>query len=133
MPILEKSKPSPATALCVREVRVGVHAERRDALARFYVETIGLAPWPAELQIPGGWGLGSPQAGLFLQFRHDPEVDPVRRRLTLIVDCLTTLEERLREEQWPYERVRGFGWTDQCLLVHDPTGHLVEVRQSQRL
>ena len=84
-------------------------------------------------QIPGGWGLGSPQAGLFLQFRHDPEVDPVRRRFTLLVDCLTALEERLQEEEWPYQRIHGFGWTDQYLLAHDPAGHLIEIRQSQPL
>jgi hypothetical protein len=133
MPILEKSKSQPAEVLCVREIRVGACAERRDALERFYVQTIGLEPWPEEFQIPGGWGLGSPQAGLLLQFRHDPAVDPVRRRFTLMVDGLAALEERLQEEEWPYERVRGFGWTDQYLLVHDPTGHLIEVRQSQPL
>ena len=133
MPILEKSKSQPATALCVREVCVGVPPEQLDALERFYVNTIGLVPWPSELQIPGGWGLGSPQAGLFLQFRHDPEVDPVRRRCTLMVDCLAALEERLQEEEWSYERVRGFGWTDQYLLIHDPVGHLIEIRQSQPL
>lgn len=133
MPILEKSKPQPATALCVREIRVGVPSEHLDALERFYVETIGLVPWPDEFQIPGGWGLGSPQAGLLLQFRHDPEVDPVRRRFTVTVERLALLEERLQEAQWPYERVRGFGWTDQYLLIHDPVGHLIEVRQSQPL
>lgn len=133
MPILEKGKPQPATASCVREVRVGVHAERLDALRRFYVDLIGLPPWPDKHQIPGGWGLGSPQAGLFLQYRHDPEVDPVRRRLTLLVDCLATLEKRLQKQEWPCQRVHGFGWTDQSLLVHDPVGHLVEIRQSQPL
>jgi hypothetical protein len=132
MPILEKSKPQPAAVSCVHEIRVGVRPEQRDALERFYLETIGLVPWPNQLQFPGGWGLGSPQAGLLLQFRHDPEVDPVRRRFTLMVDCLATVEERLRQEEWPYERLRGFGWSDRCLLVHDPVGHLVEVRQSQQ-
>ena len=133
MPILEKSQPQLATALCVREVRVGVLPERLDALQRFYVDLIGLPPWPEELQIPGGWGLGNRQTGLFLQFRHDPEVDPVRRRFTLLVDYLAALEERLQEEEWPYQRVHGFGWTDQYLLIHDPVGHLIEIRQSQPL
>ncbi len=133
MPILEKSKPPPATALCVREVRVGAIFERLDALQRFYADLIGLPPWPETLQIPGGWGLGNPQTGLLLQFRHDPEVDLVRRRCTLLVGCLAALEERLQEEQWPYQRIRGFGWTDQFLLTHDPVGHLIEIRQSQPL
>jgi hypothetical protein len=133
MPILERSKPQPTNALCVREICVGVRPEQRHDLERFYVNTIGLVPWPSDHQIPGGWGLGSPQAGLLLQYRHDPEVDSARRRLTLMVDGLAALEERLREQQWPYERVRGFGWTDQYLLVRDPTGHLIELRQSQAI
>jgi len=133
MPILEKSKPQPAAPLCVREIRVGVPRERVDQLEQFYVGIVGLVPWPEELQIPGCWGLGRPQAGLFLEFRHDPEIDPVRRRFTVTVECLAELEERLQQEQWSYERVRGFGWTDQYLLLHDPAGHLIEIRQSQPL
>ena len=133
MPILEKGKSPPSLVQCVREVRVGVPLERLDALQRFYTVTLGLDPWPAERQIPGGWGVGDPQCGLFLEFRHDPQVDPVRRRFTLLVGSLSVLEARLAEQQWPCERIRGFGFYDQYLLLHDPAGHLVEVRQTQAL
>lgn len=133
MPILVKGESRPAEVLCVREVRVGIPRELLGQLQQFYTRVLGLVPWPARLQIPGGWGAGNPQCGLHLQFRHDPEVDPVRRRFTLTVDDLAALEERLIDRQWPYERVRGFGFCDQYLLLHDPAGHLIEVRQTQPL
>ena len=133
MPILTRNKPRPAQAQCVREVRVEIPLERLGEIKVFYTLTLGLLPWPEEHQIPGGWGVGDPQCGLYLQFRHDPEVDPLRRRMTLSVDALKTLEEQLIEQDWGYRRVRGFGWTDEYLLLHDPVGHLIEVRQSQPL
>jgi hypothetical protein len=68
-----------------------------------------------------------------LEFRHDPAVDRLRRRFTLSVDGLAALEERLAEHEWPYDRVRGFGWSDKCILLHDPAGHLIEVRESRPL
>ncbi len=131
MPILVKGKSPPTVVLCVREIRVGIPRERLGQLERFYTAILGLIPWPKRCQIPGGWGLGNPQTGLLLQFRHDPVIDPLRRRFTLMVDGLAMFEQRLRDEQWPYQRVHGFGWTDQYLLLHDPAGHLIEVRQSQ--
>jgi len=119
--------------LCVREVRVGVPLELLDQAQRFYTLVLRLVPWPAQLQTPGGWGLGDPQCGLYLEFRHDPEVDPMRRRFTLLVDSLAALDARLMRRLWPYERVRGFGWSDQYILLQDPAGHLIEIRQAQPL
>ena len=133
MPILEKGKSAPASVHCVREVCAGIPRELLSELQLFYTETLGLTPWPGNAQIPGGWGVGNPQCGLYLQFRHDPAVDPVRRRFTLTVARLATLEARLLEREWPYRRVRGFGWSDQTVLLRDPAGHLIEVRQSSPL
>lgn len=130
MPILVKGKLPPTAVSCVREVRVGVPLERMPEVEHFYIATLGLETWPAEHQIPGGWGLGNPQCGLYLEHRHDPEVNPVRRRFTLTAPSLAIVEERLAASEWPYERVRGFGICERYLLVHDPAGHLIEVRQS---
>jgi catechol 2,3-dioxygenase-like lactoylglutathione lyase family enzyme len=130
MPILTRAKPRPATVLCVREVRAGIPSEVLEEIRRFYTSVLGLEPWPPESQFPGGWGVGNPHCGLYLQFQHDPVVHPVRRRFTLTVDALAALEERLSQLEWPHERIRGFGWSDQYLLLHDPAGHLIEVRQS---
>lgn len=133
MPILERGKPRPTAVECIREVRVGVPRELIDDLLRFYYEILDLPPWPARAQIPGGLGLGDPLAGLYLQFRHDPEIDPVRRRFTLVADSLSELEKRLQTVRHPYQRYRGFGWTDQFILLSDPAGHLIEIRQSLML
>lgn len=118
---------------CVAEVRMPVPYERREALTRFYAELLGLVSWPAPEQIPGGLGFGDPRCGLYLQYRHDPIVDPMRRRLTLIVTSLDALVERLEESEWPFQRFRGLSFTDQWILVNDPAGHLIELRQSQNL
>ena len=133
MPILERGNPQPAAVECVREVRVGVPRERVNNLVVFYTELLGLLLWPARWQIPGGVGLGSPIAGLYLQFRHDPVVDPVRRRFTLVVESLDELEKRLLELEYRYRRYQGFGWTDQYMLLHDPVGHLIEIRQTKTI
>jgi hypothetical protein len=133
MPILVKGEARPAEVLCVRGVRVGIPGELLDEVQRFYALALGLKAWPEESQIPGGWGVGNPQCGLYLEFRHDPETDPMRRRFTLMVGSLAALEERLLRREWPYGRVRGFGWSDQCILLQDPVGHLIEVRQTHPL
>ncbi|MGD8451714.1 MAG: hypothetical protein PVJ57_07840 [Phycisphaerae bacterium] len=118
---------------CVTEVRVPVPHEQREALTHFYAELLSLAPWPAAEQIPGGIGFGDPRCGLYLQYRHDPVIDPMRRRLTLTVTSLDTAARRLEEREWPFARYRGFSFTDQWILVNDPAGHLIELRQLQNL
>jgi hypothetical protein len=133
MPILVKGEARAGEILCVREVRVGIPRERLDEVQRFYTLALGLKAWPDELQIPGGWGVGSPQCGLYLEFRHDPEIDPMRRRFTLMVGSLAALEQRLLRREWPYERAHGFGWSDRYIVFQDPVGHLVEARQTQPL
>ena len=133
MPILMRNRFGPAAIHCVREARVGIPIERRVEISVFYRGTLGLRPWPQDQQIPGGWGAGDLRRGVYFQYRHDPHVDPMRRRLVLIVHELDAVEERLRERDWPYARRRGLCYTDQCILVNDPVGHRLELRQLQPL
>lgn len=123
----------PPELQCVREVRVGMSAERRADALRFYVDLLGLPPWPAEHQMPGGWGGGEPARGLLLQQRHDAPVDPVRRRLLVYVSSLERLEASLLEADWPYQRSHGLISGDDCIHVADPVGHRIEVRQIRDL
>ena len=118
---------------CIHEVRLQIPSERVDEVVRFYGELMDLAPWPSDLQIPGGLGLGDPQCGLYLQYRHDPRVEPMRRRFTLVVPSLDELEKRLSEQPWPFARYRGLGLTDEWIFVTDPIGHLIELRQLRSL
>jgi len=124
---------TPPDVHCIHEVRVEVPHEQCDALEQFYTGLLGLPPWPPTFQVPGGRGFGDPRAGLYLQYRHDPHVDPCRRRFTLVVLSLQELRKRLDERPWRYEWFRGLGYTDQWLLLSDPVGHVIEIRQSQTL
>ncbi|MBU0637470.1 MAG: hypothetical protein KKB50_01290 [Planctomycetes bacterium] len=133
MPILVKSEQPPAAVECVREVRVGIPFERRREVWDFYARVLRLRPWSPRHQIPGGWGAGDPRRGIYFQYQHDPHVEPLRRRVVLTVASLSWVEQRLTEEGWPYLRQSGLGYSDQCILVSDPVGHRIELRQSQPL
>ena len=129
---LEAGQNAPPVVHCIREMRVDICHEHLAELQHFYAEVLGLPPWPNDAQIPGGWGVGHPQRGLYLQYRHDPRVDPLRRRFTLVVPSLGLFAEHLAEHDWPCMRHRGLSETDRWLLLADPIGHLIEVRESHR-
>ncbi len=131
VPILDRNQPPPASVHCVREVRVGIPRQRLDDVLRFYGTLLGLQPWPPERQIPCGYGVGNPHCGLFFEFRHDPQVDPIARRFTLIIPDMNRIEKRLQQQEWHYQKLHGIDLSNQCLLVHDPVGHLIELRESQ--
>jgi len=112
---------------------VGIPYERREDLRRFYLDVLGLRPWPAEAQIPGGWGVGDAWRGLYLQYRHDPGVEPMRKRFAIAVVDLDRFENRLRRYEWPYRRFHGLSLGEQFIWLRDPAGHAIEVRQSRPL
>jgi hypothetical protein len=128
MAILERRKAVPPEVHCIREVRVPISLERQAETTYFYSTLLGLPPWPRRYQIPGGVGFGNPRCGLYLQFRHDAEVDPMRRRFTLVTASLDEVQQRLEEEGWPSTRRRGLDVTDEWLLVTDPIGHIIIIR-----
>ncbi len=99
----------------------------------FYEEILGVPPWPLRWRLPGGFGAGDPQRGIFYEYRHDPTIDPMRRRATVVVPSLDEIAARLEEHEWPFERCRGLGAGDECLVVVDPAGHRLEVRESRLL
>lgn len=117
----------------MRELCIGVPFDRLGEVIGFYTEVLGLRPWPRARQIPGGWGAGDARRGVYFQFRHDPVVDPMRRRCVLSVTSLEELGQRLSECPWPFVRRRGLGPYDESILTNDPTGHRLEVRQFQPL
>lgn len=133
MAILSVRETERSVVQSIREVRVGVPAEQHSDVLTFYSEVLGLDAWPAERQVPGGTGVGPLRRGLLLQFRHDPPVDPLRRRLVLIVRSLDAVADRLRERAWPFARLRGLSATDEWIDLNDPTGHRLELRQMQPL
>jgi len=117
----------------IREVRVGIPLERLAELRSFYIELIGLLPWPPAAQVPGGLGLGHPRRGLYLEYRHDPHIDPMRRRCTLIVPSLRELIKRLDPRRHQFTHHHGLTGVDEWLLLTDPVGHILEIREAFRL
>jgi hypothetical protein len=122
-------RPNPAVTQCVREARLEIPVEQAERVCRFYLDLIGLAAGVARQHLPGGVLLGPSKKRLLLEFRHDPEVDPVRRRLTFCVVSLESLAARLLGQDWPFSRERGLGCGDERLLLRDPVGHRIEIRQ----
>lgn len=129
MPILDPNRDPLPTLQSIREVRLGFAPERRATIEYFYTQVLGFELWPAERQIPGGFGAGDVRRGILLQFRHDPPIEPMRRRCTLAVPSLDAVEARLKEHEQSYTRTRGFGLSDDALTLTDPTGHRLELRQ----
>ncbi len=115
----------------IREMQIDIHYERRQLHLEFYCELLGLKLWPANRQFCGGCGAGDLTRGVRLRYRHDPVIDPMRTRLALRVACLEQLAERLMQREWPFTRVRGFFVGDHHIRVADPSGNLLEVRETR--
>lgn len=122
-----------AEVRCVREVQLHAAVERIAQCRDFYADVFGLVPWPAAQQIPGGLGIGAARRGIYLQFRHDPAVDPKRVRCSLAVSDLDALARRLERLSIAFERSRGFYLCDDCLVLSDPTGHRLAVWRSRAI
>jgi hypothetical protein len=133
MPILVDRRDHAATVQAVREVRVDVPRERVDELRDFYLRVLGLPECPHRAQIPGGWRAGPARRGVYFVFSHDVRAEPMRRRLTIEAPDLDDLAERLAEEERPFRDERGWSRGERRILVVDPVGHLVEVRQCRPL
>jgi len=133
MPLLDAPETLAASICCIREMRIAVSIERLPRVRWFYEDLLGLPAWPAAAQMPGGWGVGPPRAGLHFQYRHDPEVDAHRRRCTLFVRSLELAERLLLERDWRYERRHDFGVGSGWLELLDPIGHRLELRPAQAI
>lgn len=117
----------------LREVRLPAPHERVAAAAEFYSDVLELERWPADRQLPGGLGLGDPRQGVFLQFRHAPRDDAMRPRCTLLVRDLDEVVRRLEDRGAVYERLHGLCVSDDCILVLDPAGNRVVIRQTRAI
>jgi len=133
MAILERDDSPPIGLVNITEVRIGVAPERLADVRAFYEDLLRLEPWPPADQFPGAWGLGPRRRGLLLLLAHDPAVDRVARRFSILVPDLAALEKRLADAGVAYERVTSLGPGEDVVSAHDPQGHRVEFRQSRRL
>lgn len=106
------------------EVPNGLDAE----ILRFYVEIGRLDPVFSE----GNSDLtGFRSAMLELRLRRveNPAIDPVRRRLTLLVPSIRQAIEKLDESGESWVPISGFSFTDRRIATYDPAGHRIELKQ----
>lgn len=133
MAILHPNDPAPIGPICVTEIRVGVAREKFAAMRAFYEEVLLFEPWPPQDQLPGAWGLGPRRGGILLLLQHDPRVDRVARRFSILVPDLPTLEKRFETAGIPFERTTSLGVGENVVAANDPQGYRLEFRQSRRL
>lgn len=133
MELPRRYRPVPAEVVAVREVRMPVGARHEQAVRDFYERFFLLEPRTRDRDTFGGWLTGKRRRGIFFLYQHDPEIDPNRPRLRLLVQSLPELMARLEEAEWPYRHWHAAGLTGDWLHVTDPAGHVIEVRQSTGL
>lgn len=101
---------------------------REDGLRRFYGEIIGLREIP-DGEASGGLAFMAHQRQVVVRFRPNAATSPMRRRLVVVVDSLEETGERLREIGVTWRRHFGMGVGDQRLIIIDPGGNRIELKQ----
>lgn len=98
----------------------------RDALRAFYGDLIGL-----ELiaDVDAALRFGSSRLELQIRFVEEPAVDPLAPRLVIGVAALDRLASELTERAIRFRRHRGLAWSDRRLILHDPAGYRIELKQ----
>jgi extradiol dioxygenase family protein len=101
------------------------------AIRAFYGELLGLKQLPDT----GDALLAFGRDRLAVRFVacERPRIVPSRRRLTVTVESLAAVQERLEESGTRFWTISGLSLSERSLLVLDPFDQIVEVRQSQRL
>jgi len=104
---------------------------------RFYADILGLQP-------DEGYEAGAAAVGrefcfwgqhhrLILRLVDNPRIDTVKRKALICVKSLLRIREVLDELRIEYVRSRSLGWAGERVLVRDPSGNLLELRQERLL
>jgi hypothetical protein len=114
--------------VAVENVEIEVPHGLDEEILRFYVEIGHLDSVFSEKD---GDLKGFRSASLELRLcRVDrPAIDPVRRRLTLLVPSVREAVEKLDEIGLTWVPISGFSFTDRRIATFDPAGHRVELKQ----
>ncbi len=125
---------SPPRVHAVDHLRVEVPTGGQAAVAAFYGDLLGLKRL-SDIEEAGGRTLvfGSDRLAIFFVACERPRVSPRRRRLTLTVDSLGEVHERLIAKKRRVWTLSGLSLSERSLLTVDPFDQIVEIRQSQRL
>lgn len=109
-----------------------------EATRSFYVEILGLqedkghegrAAAAGDLEFCF-WGQ---HHRLILRLMESPRIHTVKRKAVICVKSLGEVRQVLEELRITYVRSRGLGWAGERVLVRDPSGNLLELRQERLL
>ena len=103
-------------------------AHCREALRTFYGELIGLNELDTDSP-ESGLRFGTRRLDLSIRFVDSPDVDGLSSRLVIGVALLGRLESELHERSIEFRRRQGLSWTDRRLVLLDPAGHRIELKQ----
>jgi extradiol dioxygenase family protein len=113
----------------VDHVHLDVPSGCGESLRTFYGTLLGLPVLEIRLAEDELIAFGANRLQMRLIVRERPQVHAFRRRLTLEVDSLAAQAERFAAAGTRFRSYRGFRYTEQRLFVHDPAGHLLELKQ----
>ena len=118
----------------VDHLHVEVPLGREAAIAAFYGDLLGLKRL-ADLDQDGIRSIVFGNERLALRFVacERPRIVPRRRRMTLMLDSLDEVHERLIAQKRRVWTLSGLSLSERSLLTVDPFDQIIELRQSQRL
>ncbi|MCK6482722.1 MAG: VOC family protein [Phycisphaerae bacterium] len=120
---------APTLLHAIDHVHLDVPPGILDRMRAFYADLLGLPLIDGHDAGVPTLCFGGTRASLRLVIRERPDIQPARRRLTLIVPSLGETTERLLERRVPHRAQLGLCYTDRRLYLRDPAGHLVELKQ----
>ena len=100
-----------------------------DNLRWFYTAVGALEEAPAPVPDGADVAFRSARIELRIKLVRDPRVDPARRRLTLAIPTLEDAANLLEERSYRYTWEHALEWSGRRIRLHDPAGHLVELKQ----
>ncbi len=121
----------PSQIIAVDTVVMQASPAAGERLIWFYRDLVGLTLIEETLDTDH-LGFQSALLELRIELREDPTSHAVRRQGLFSVRSLEETAKTLEEEGMPYDRVRGWSWTDRRLSLLDPGGNRVELKQEWR-
>ncbi len=133
-PVDSRALLPPPRVHAVNHLRVEIPTGGQTAVAAFYGDLLGLKRL-SDIEETGGRTLafGGDRLAIYFVPCECPRISPRRRRLTLTVDSLGEVHERLVEKKRRVWTLSGLSLSERSLLTVDPFDQIVELRQSQRL
>lgn len=97
---------------------------------RWFYTTIGaLREAPADGKCDSTLRFRSARIELSVRLVGAPQVEPIRRRVTLAVPSLDAAMSALDERGMTYVEEHGLSFTDRRVVVQDPAGHRIELKR----